>query len=64
MTFLMPDKPRAAAPPPTTPTKADSSVLAAAERDPISGYASFISAGAQGPKRKASTNKASLIGGS
>jgi hypothetical protein len=64
MSFLTPDKPKAPPPPPTTPTKADSSVLAAAERDNIGGYSSFISAGPIGLKRKASTKKASLIGGS
>lgn len=60
MSFLKPKKP---APPPTTPTRADSSVIAAGEQASV-GFPSLISSGsAAGLTRKAKTVKPSLIGG-
>lgn len=58
--FKKPPKPT---PPPTTPTRADSSVLTAGEQARV-GFPSLISSGAAvGLTRKARTVKPALIGG-
>jgi hypothetical protein len=67
MSFLLPrrqDAPIAPPlpPPPATATEANSSVQTAGERAG-SGFTSLISTGGGGLKRKAKTQKASLIGG-
>lgn len=56
-------KPDAPPPPPSTPTRADASVVDSG-RQASAGFSSLISSGAAtGLKRKASTVKPSLIGG-
>lgn len=62
MSFMSPPKPKPAAPPPTTPTAADTSVVQAGQES-SSGYSSLINTGMQGLSRKAKTVKSSLIGG-
>jgi hypothetical protein len=55
-------KPDAPPPPPSTPTRADASVLEAGKQA-SQGFSSLVSSGAAtGLKRKASTVKPSLIG--
>ena len=64
MSFLSPDKPKKAPPPPTTPTRADASVLEAGSSAPIMPSSSYIASGSTaGLTRKSSTQKPSLIGG-
>lgn len=56
-------KPDAPPPPPSTPTRADASVIDSGQQA-SQGFSSLISSGsATGLKRKASTIKQSLIGG-
>lgn len=49
-------------PPPTTPTLADPSVKYAGQQAGV-GYSSLISTGPTGLKRKATTSKSSIMGG-
>lgn len=56
-------KPSAPPPPPSTPTRADASVLEAGQQA-SQGFSSMVSSGsATGLKKKASTVKQTLIGG-
>ena len=56
-------KPEAPPPPPSTPTKADASVIDAGQQA-SQGFSSLVSSGAAtGLKKKASTVKQSLLGG-
>lgn len=63
MGFAKPKVPTPPPPPPTTPTAADASVFAAGRMAGRGGYSSLIETTPQGLTRKASTVKASLIGG-
>lgn len=67
MTFIKelfnPSKPQAVPPPPTAPTRAESSLATAGLPDGISGFRSLVSTSTSGLKRKAKTAKTSLVGG-
>jgi hypothetical protein len=61
MGFLTPDKPKPPPAPPNTPTRADAQTQAGPEPN----YATLIATGqTSGLRRKASTAKRTLIGGS
>lgn len=56
-------KPQKAPPPPHTPTRADASSFVAGSSPGRTPFSSLISTGPQGLKRKADTEKRTLIGG-
>ncbi len=64
MSFLFPDKPKELPPPPSSPTKADASVITAGVRTPSLNLNSLISSASSLGKKSAATGKKSLIGGS